>query len=52
MLLVLSLVPVFKQQLDCKTYKMAADTKSINIKNHAYYFFDDMINLKILIQAY
>ena len=25
---------------------MAADTKSINIKNHTYYFFDDMINLK------
>ena len=24
---------------------MAADTKSINIKNQTYYFFDDMINL-------
>ena len=26
-------------------------TKQINIKNRPYYFFDDMINTKILIKA-
>ena len=36
MLLVLSLVPVLKQQFDYQTYEMAADTKNIDIKNHAY----------------
>ena len=25
---------------------MATDIKSINIKNHSYYFFNDMINVK------
>ena len=25
---------------------MVADTKSINIKNHTYYLFNDMVNLK------
>ena len=25
---------------------MAANTKSIDIKNRSYYFFDDMINIK------
>ena len=25
---------------------MASDVKSINIKNHTYYFFNDMINTK------
>ena len=27
---------------------MAADVKSIEIKNQTYYFFDDIINLKNL----
>ena len=31
---------------------MNADVKSVNIKNSPYYFFNDMINMKILIQAY
>ena len=25
---------------------MAAETKGINIKNHTYYFFNDMVNLE------
>ena len=25
---------------------MVADTKSINIKNHTYYLFNDMVNLE------
>ena len=28
------------------------NVKKINIKNHRYYFLNDMINIKILIQAY
>ena len=35
----------YQTTLPYQTYKMAADTKSINIKNQTYYFFDDMINL-------
>ena len=46
MLLVLSLVPILKQQFDCQSCEMTADTKSIDIKNQTYYFFNDMINLK------
>ena len=29
---------------------MSNKLKDIDIKNHAYYFFDDIINIKILIQ--
>ena len=48
MLLVLSWVPILKQQFDCWSYKMATDVKSINIKNWTYYFFDGMVNLSNL----
>ena len=34
------------KQLSYWTDKMATDIKSINIKNHSYYFFNDMINVK------
>ena len=30
--------------------KMSNEFKDISIKNHTYYFFDDIINIKILIQ--
>ena len=46
MLLVSLLVFLLKQQFDYWSYKMAADVKSIDIKNRTYYFFNDMINLK------
>ena len=45
-LLVLSLVSILKQQFDYWSYKMAAETKSISIKNRTYDFFNEMINLK------
>ena len=51
---VLSLILVFKQQfIECNFIKCNSieyikmeDIKEINIKNRAYYFFDDMINIK------
>ena len=46
MLLVLSLVFVLKQQFGNWTCNMAGDVKSIDIKNHMYYFVNDMINLE------
>ena len=43
MLLVLSLVPLFKQQ---SNELINGNIKQINIKNRTYYFLNDMINIE------
>ena len=43
MLLVLSLVPLLKQQ---SNELINGNIKQINIKNRTYYFFNDMINIE------
>ena len=32
--------------LDYRSYEMAANVKNISIKNHSYYFFNDIINFE------
>ena len=36
----------YQATFDYWSYKVTADVKSINIKNHTYYFFGDMISLE------
>ena len=36
----------YQTALDYQAYKIAANTKSTDIKNITYYFFDDMINIE------
>ena len=37
----------YQKTFHYRSYKMATDVKSIDIKNRTYYFFNDMVNIKV-----